>query len=556
MKAVLPWHQTARARYDLSRAGDVGFWSFASAICILVCAVATYAASRQFPLGADMLQSYLAAQSILSGNILLTGWHLASDNFVFDETLPLAVLEAIFGRHVSVLTGFSVGIYVLLMSACVVGSVRSSNSFRANAISLATIVLLIGTLRPVADLPMLQPGIHGMSIVISLFSLMLLAALARPDWRHRRLTTWVYALLSVAAIGSDPLTIICAFGPALIVLGYDLLTSESVFMAARLFLLVLACIVVGQCAPQIVAWFGGFRMEATVSLNFVAPSRLSHSFQGVLFGLLQSSNSDVFGKEVLSRDGLLSAVRLAGWLCGILAVASWWRAPNRAALGLLDRMLLAGVAVVTVACLASEMFDRAVGDTPANDVGAATRYLSPVIAFGIVIAARFMPGALDRLATSRLRLTATGVLMVAATSVVAASLAMASSLLQLPSWAAASPYRAVGQYLRGRGLTCGVAAYWDASPVTVLSKNRVAVRAVTGGPGGSLVPFLWLSNDRWYSQMTHPMFAIWHTGQEDSFNVNAQTVAATFGKPMRIEDKFGFRIATLAGSTCDKANPT
>ena len=548
-------HQPGLVQRNSPRAGRIWFWPLVSAICIIACAASTLAALRQLPLGADMLQSFLTAQSILKGNVLLAGWHLASDNFVFDETLPMAVIEAVFGRHVSVLTGFSVMIYVLLMAACIAGSVRAGKSFRANAISLATIVLLSSTLRPVVDLPMLQPGIHGMSIVASLFSLMLLAALTRPDWRHRRLTACGFAVLSIAAIGSDPLTIIFAFGPALTVLGYDMLISEPALMAARLFLLVLTCIVAGQCAPHIIAWFGGFRMEPTVSLNFVAPDHLSHSFQGILFGLLQSSDSDVFGKEMTSLDGILSVVRLTGWLCGILAVASAWRNPGRNVLGVLDRMLLAGVAVLTVACLTSEMFERAVGDTPAAAAGAATRYLAPVIAFGIVLSARCIPGAVDRLATRRLRLTAAGALMVAATSVVAASLAMASSLVRNPSWAAANPYRAMGQYLRARGLTCGVSDYWSASPITALSKGRVVARAMTGGPHGSLVPFLWLSNDAWYAQLAHPMFAVWRISQAEPFGVSVETVAAAYGKPTRIEDVFGFRIAYLAGSTC-KAEPT
>ena len=533
----------------------VWLWSLTSVVCISVCTLGTYAVLRQFPLDADMLQSYLAAQSILSGNILLTGWHLARDNFVFDETLPLTVAEAVFGRRVSVLTGFSATIYVLLMTACVAASVRFSKPFRANAISLATIVLLISTIRPVLALPMLQPGIHGMSIAVSLFSLMLLAALARPDWRHRRATACMFAVLAVAAIGSDPLTVVCAFGPALVVLGYDMLASQKGSMAARLFLLVLFCIVVGQGAPQIIAWFGGFRMEPTVSLSFVTPSGLSQNVQGVLFGLLQSSDSDVFGKEVFSPDGMLTALRLAGWLCGVLAVASCWRNPDRNARGLLDRMLLTGVAIVTVACLTSEMFYRAVSDTPTTAVGAATRYLAPVIAFGIVLSARLMPHAVERLATRRLRLAATGSLMIGAMTAVIASLVMDFSLFHGPSWASANPYRSVGQYLRARGLTCGVGSYWIASPVTALSKGRVVVRAITGVPNGSLVPFLWLSSDAWYSQLAHPMFAIWPIDLANSFGMNAETVGATYGKPTRIDDVFGFRIATLAGSTC-KATPT
>ena len=128
---------------------------------------------------------------------------------------------------------------------------------------------------------------------------------------------------------------------------------------------------------------------------------------------------------------------------------------------------------------------------------------------------------------------------------------MASKLFRLPSWISSNPYGEVGQYLLSHGLTCGVGEYWNASSVTALSDGRVVVRAVLGGPHGPLVPFLWASDEHWYAQMAHPTFAIWRTGEENWFHVNAETVSATYGKPARIDEVLGFSIAYLPGSTCE-----
>jgi hypothetical protein len=44
------------------------------------------------------------------------------------------------------------------------------------------------------------------------------------------------------------------------------------------------------------------------------------------------------------------------------------------------------------------------------------------------------------------------------------------------------------------GFRSGLAAYWQASSVTVDTGDRVTVRAVTG----SLTPYLWMADTAWY----------------------------------------------------------
>jgi hypothetical protein len=52
----------------------------------------------------------------------------------------------------------------------------------------------------------------------------------------------------------------------------------------------------------------------------------------------------------------------------------------------------------------------------------------------------------------------------------------------------------LASWLAAHGFRSGLAAYWQASSVTVDTGNRVAVRAVTG----SLAPYLWMADTAWY----------------------------------------------------------
>jgi hypothetical protein len=143
----------------------------------------------------------------------------------------------------------------------------------------------------------------------------------------------------------------------------------------------------------------------------------------------------------------------------------------------LDRVtqvLLVGMAVDVAAYLFSNQ---------AIDVRT-TRYLVPFLVFGVALAGRV--GA-DRLWSGRLR----GV----AAAVGVAYLLLLAVSLRVP--AAPSPEADLVAFLENHHLRYGVAAYWQASTVTVQSGGQVRVRAVAENqPLPSA--YLWESQGSWY----------------------------------------------------------
>jgi len=108
---------------------------------------------------------------------------------------------------------------------------------------------------------------------------------------------------------------------------------------------------------------------------------------------------------------------------------------------------------------------------------------------------------------------------------------LAASLRVPPS---ASAETDLARALEREHLTYGLAAYWQASTVTVASGDRVRVRAVDMGspvPG----PYLWEARSAWYDRRVpgnDARFVVRDTA--DPRSVDRKAVEAAFGPPSEV----------------------
>lgn len=520
-----------------------------AALGVMLSGIATYAIARQLTLNSDEVQSFLAAQSILHGHVLLAGWHLSVDNFFFDDTIPFVIMEGVFGSRIAEIPVFAAILHMAVVTVALIACMRQRGPRRRRLIPLAVIMLLLGAPPAGITLPMLLPGLHGTGLVLSLLALLCLARMARPGGLRRRYVA-CFLLAACPAIASDPFTLIYAFGPALLVLFWACLAAPAPPRPAVLTGLVLAATAIGMATPRVIGVAGGFHLEPTLTFGFVRPEQLAHNAAGLVFGFLDGAGANVFGRDIENIATLTSGARFAGWVCGGMAVIVSWRIPRQAFPVTLDRLLLAGCAVLAGACLTSRMFGSAMDGTPMIGTQESTRHLTPLIVFGAILAARAMGGALAALPTRRSRAAGMVALAACSAGLLAGHEAMAIRLFRSPSWISSNPQTSLGQYLLSRRLTCGVANFWDSNIVTALSDGRVTIRAVAGPPLGPLKPFLWLSDEAWYARLDHPQFAVWRTGMQDWLHVTGETVRATYGEPKGVEQVGLYSIATFAGATC------
>ena len=346
-----------------------GAWVFSALLLLslLVCAFHVYAVSRQTPQNSDSVQGFMEAQSILHGNLLLSGWYLSSDNYLFTDTPFFVAYQILFGHRMDALATVPSIIYVLTLVACLAASIRSFKLSRHNVLAMATIVLLIGVpaLRapspdPLApSAPLLLPDFHAATILYSLVSLILLAKLAQAsNILDRPLLTLGVGLSCIIAVGSDPFAVIFAFGPALLVLLIDVALSGGERKYIGLTALILFSLAVGLAVPTLISRLGGFDTSSPdFGVNFIDADKLEDNVRAFVFGLFYSTDTYVFGKRLFDIETIACLARLFGWALGVASVilvfSLIWRHWRRF---LLDRIIIVSIVTLSAACVFSDQF--------------------------------------------------------------------------------------------------------------------------------------------------------------------------------------------------------
>jgi len=164
------------------------------------------------------------------------------------------------------------------------------------------------------------------------------------------------------------------------------------------------------------------------------------------------------------------------------------------------------------------------------------RYLTSVVIFGSILAARLVGGVAERMGTARMRAA-----LVAAASLVATGyVASFAGSLTTPLPVQAST--ALVSYLETNHLTLGIGDYWTSSIATVESSDAVRVRPVTTDPGTGYLR-------RYNRQMT----SAWYGGGFQFFvyntalpwqSVDARSAAASFGPPLHVTSVSTYRVLT------------
>ena len=544
--------QTRNPRYPV--ADRLALINFGSAIFSLIiflslvsCSLNIYAVVRQTWQTSDSVQSFLEAQSILHGNFLLSGWRLSSDNYIFTDTLFFVVYEWLFGARPEALIVVPSAIYVLITLTCLAASLRSLKPSRHNIAALAAIILLVGlpSLRPPSihlfspAAPILLADHHAASILFSLVALMLLAVLARAGRiRDHWGVASMLVLVWVATLASDPFTLVFAFGPAILVLLCDLAPQGNKTKQICLIAIVVTASILGIIIPALLYRLGGPMVEDTIGVSrFIGADDFVTNNQALLFGFLYSSDAYIFGRDLLNTETIAHIVRLCGWILGAMFVI--WNLPRLKRHwdgSLLDRILIASIVILTLACIFSEEFTFALGGDVFNG-GRCKIYISPLIILSAVLVARAIPTAEAWLPMKTLRSMARNGLVVLAASLLMLRSPDILTPKSSPAWVRTNPYVEVSQWLEARHLNHGIGDYWVSSIIRALTDGRVNVDAAVAWTDGRLEPYVFDADADFHSGAEAPMFVMWREGDDpfDWYHVNAKAVEATYGRPARTE---------------------
>jgi len=470
----------------------------------------------------------LQAWAMLHGNLLLHGWYVSDVSFYTTELPEYMLVVAAAGMRPEVVHVCAALTYTLLVLAAAVVA-RGQARGRSGLVRVAiTVAIMIGpalvTASPViAGYVYLSDPDHAGTAVPVLVALALIdrGGSPRPAGARAPRKRWwvpvgVAAVLGWALVG-DPLVLLIGVVPLLLVCGvrsFRLLAQRRVPLEAAWYELsltgaALAAVVVASAMTHLIRAWGGFTVNAAPA-QFLPSSDMPANIWGAVEAFLSLFSADFFGERVgaglvLTGIHLVAAVLVA---VGLVAGLRWFARGDD-----LVAPLLAVAIVVNIAAYA--LLYRA----------SAARYweIAPVFALGAALAGRLLAEPLLR---RRLE-------VVLGAGVAAALWAAVPPVL---SASPAPPDGAsLASWLEHRDLRQGIAGYWQANSVTVVSGGQVTMRAVKEYAGAGLQPYAWESDMATLNPRTNSAnFLIASApGIYGGATVTEQEAIARFGPPFR-----------------------
>jgi len=422
--------------------------------------------------GADQA---LQAWDMLHGNWLLRGWTVGDVSYYTTELPEYMVVEKIVGFGPDVMHVAAAITYTLLvLLAGLLAKGRATGKEGVIRALIASGIMLAPQLGHGVGLQLSQPDHLGTQVPLLVIFLVL-------DRAPRRwytpvaigvMLTWVIIADRVAVLDAAlPLAVVCGIRG-----GRALIRHRGPASAAWYdFSLAAAGIVsfgLSQLVVSVIGWMGGYTSLPLPTQGVTAVGDIPHHLGVTVEGIFIMYGA-FFGGMSPGVAAVIAVVHLAG-----LALAVWGvgRAFRRflSTDDLIVPVMAAGIAINLVAYIVSVVpvtwFD--------------TREIVVVLPFGAVLAGRLLAGTLAR---ARLRPVLAGGL---ACYALALGYGMAHP-------AVTDGEKPVVPWLEAHHLSTGLGSYAESNLITLDSKGRVEVRAVSWLPSGA-VPRAYESKASWY----------------------------------------------------------
>jgi hypothetical protein len=487
--------------------------------------------SNSFPMDSDAANNALQAWDMLHGNVLLHGW-IIGDATYYTFELPLyALVESLFGLHAIVSHIVSALVYVIL-ATCAIAVARIGSRGLSTWIRAAVVVAIMASplLTSSGVSVALEKPDHTGTAAITLLCFLIVDRLSGRLW----MPVLLCVILTLGQVGDA--TVLYVTVPAIVIVSLYRIFFRRIVWRRRVTLKdrfrlpdTLTLAAAGLSIPLADWAYSGLQHIGGYSMIPPKNGFASWSQVGSNFALTGHGLEYLFGAYTrtcpVPPRGCGSTFHMAGaplgiigagfgWLCIAAALFGFgkviwrWHRASRA-----DQLLCVAIVANIAAYVFSSIpvtsnFRELIGVVPCSAVLAA-RALVPERIQGVVRA---------------------GVMA-----------AVAAIAVVLPLGAAATVPTGVGTevplaaWLEAHHLKYGIAAYWDASAVTLQSGGRVAVRAVKDRTFG-ITGYPWETKASWYDPRTN--YANFVIADEQSnvtnTNVPASVFEKYFGRPVAI----------------------
>jgi hypothetical protein len=466
--------------------------------------------SLSSPMDSDGANNALQAWDMLHGHLLLPGW-ISGDASCYTFELPLyAIIELFSGLNGMIFHLAGALTYLIVVAfAMAVAAANSRGPAAAARCGVVVAIMAAPIVTQQGASILLEAPDHIGTSVFLLGSFLLIDR--APG---RRFTAPLVAVILCAGQIGDATVLYVAVPAVLVVCAYRVLAARKIRTADTAIAVAAAVSVpLTSLIRAAVVRLGGYsEVHPRTAISPIGQWRehvvLTWRAIRTLYG--------AFGATVVDAHTPLAGVAAVFGVACLLAAAFgfakvvWtWRTASRA-----EQLLCAAIVLNLAAYVVSTL--------PSTY---SSREIAAVLPCGAVLAARAcVPGRLVGALRARAAV---------AVAAVAAVVPLAAAAATLPPVTpAAVPLAA---WLDAHGYRYGIGGYWDASSVTLQSRNRVQVRAVAETTHGQVAAYYWETKADWYDASRHDAtFVIVNGPYPDSPTLGAMEVEQYFGRPAAI----------------------
>jgi hypothetical protein len=453
----------------------------------------------------------LEAWDMLHGNLLLHGWTVTDVSFYTTELPEYMLVELVRGLGPTVVHTAAAFTYTLLvLLAGLLAKGRATGREGVLRVLIGSGIMLAPQLGTPTFILLLVPDHVGTGIPILLIFLVLDRAPRRwylPPVIAVMLTWALVADRLVIAAVLVPLLVVCAIRVyrAVVVLGRPLAAQ---WFEVSLFVGGIVALGVSLLIMRLIVRLGGFTLLG-LATHLAQVSSLPNNFRLTGQGVLALYGADFldmpFGPQMIIALLHLVGVILAGWaVCR--ALRRFFRCDD-----LLVQVLVTGI-VVSLAVFAFSNLPYSLWDA---------RNMSPVLAFGAVLAGRLLAGDLLRLKL----LPALAVTL----ACYAAFLGFDTAQPQIPAHD-----QSLANWLVAHNFKTGLSTYFESNITTLDSGDRVHLLGVSWGADKS-VPRIYQSEVSWYDPTLHYANFVVNTGADKpQAIIPSGDLLKAFGRPAKV----------------------
>ena len=505
--------------FSQNKAVRIAFFS----ILMLAFALYSYGLFARQAIDSDYANLVLEANDIWSGNLFLSGWTLTGISFIASD-MPFFVLgSAFFGISIE---SYLVAVSAMFVAMCLAAMLllktpmKTPSGLQKKRLRFLDLLIFMALALPFSPVAVMLLRAHTGVIVYVFVCAFCVEKILRSDKKADAKNARYYVLHGLCmALGcmSDSIMLLLGAGATLAVLVFRLMCSHDV--DKRKFLLLIAVTglgaVAGLLGDRLYFLIGGAHKNSFLSKSrFIALDQLgqkAYIYLQVVLGLLGADFSD---QPLRMIDALWYAVRglVFVFALGIMIghIARLFRGKDVDEVG---AILSIGFLLISAVFVVTDMG----GDVDSG------RYIAYAPAlFAILIVRYCRSSGLFERALFYGKLPTEAV----AAALCAALLVSGYVPVSLTGRAVADQER-LGAFLQEQGLEYGYGQFWNASHVTVATRDQVRVRAIFCDEYGP-VSFNWFIKEGWYDR---PANFVISDNRRFNFGMYEHVVAEHFGEP-------------------------